>query len=176
MAEIVGHLSAAGVPVRTRTCQAPAMTSTTPTDDVAEIDIAAPPDEVWAMLADVTRMGEWSPECYRCQWLDGATGPRPGARFKGWNRYGPLRWATTSTVEESVRGEVFSFVTKDSAATWTYRLSPAPGGGTHLTETRSDGDKPLLARIFFRIVPGRADRQRDGMAATLRRLKAAAEA
>lgn len=151
------------------------MTSTTPTDDVAEIDIAAPPEEVWDLVADVTRMGEWSPECFRCSWVGGADGPRPGARFRGWNRHGPLRWPTTSVVEEAERGEVFSFVTKESAATWAYRFTGTPDGGTHLVETRTDGDKPLVARVFFRIVPGRAERQRDGMVQTLQRLKATAE-
>ncbi len=34
----------------------------------AEIDIDAP-ERVYALLADVTRMGEWSPECVRCQWM-----------------------------------------------------------------------------------------------------------
>lgn len=151
------------------------MTSTTPTDDVAEIDIAAPPEQVWDLVSDVTRMGEWSPECFRCSWVGGATGPTVGARFRGWNRQGPLRWATTSSVVESARGEVFSFVTKQSAATWTYRLTATPDGGTHLVETRVDGDKPLIARAFFRVVPGRAERQRDGMVQTLRRIKASAE-
>src|SRR5688572_22744867 len=94
------------------------------TPDTAQIDIGAPPDAVWDLISDVTRMGEWSPECYRCTWLDGGTGPRQGARFKGWNQQKvgplPLRWATTSTIVESDRGAVFAFTTKDSGATWTY--------------------------------------------------------
>ena len=150
-----------------------------PLEDRAEIDIAAPPEVVWDLLSDVTRMGEWSPECYRCTWLDGGTGPREGSRFKGWNRQDlgpiPVRWSTTSTVVESRRGEVFSFATKDSAATWTYRLTPTADGGTHVVETRSDGEKPLLAKVFHRVMPGRDQRMRDGMAATLRRIKDAAE-
>lgn len=152
----------------------PAMAAA-PGTDTAEIDIAAPPEDVWDLIADVTRTGEWSPECYRCAWLDGGTGPREGARFKGWNRHGPLRWATTSTVAASQRGEVFSFVTKDSGATWTYRLTATGDGGTHVTETRTDGDKPLLAKVFGKVVPGRDQRLRDGMEQTLRRLKATAE-
>lgn len=148
-------------------------------EDQAEIDIAAAPEEVWDLVTDVTRMGEWSPECYRCTWLDGGTGPREQARFKGWNRQGlgpvPLRWTTTSTVVESRRGEVFSFVTKESAATWTYRLTPAAGGGTHVVETRTDGAKPLVAKVFGKVIPGRDQRLRDGMEATLRRLKETAE-
>lgn len=147
--------------------------------DTAEIDISAPPDAVWDLISDVTRMGEWSPECYRCTWLDGGTGPRDQARFKGWNRQDlgpiPVRWSTTSTVVESLRGEVFAFTTKESGATWTYRLTPTADGGTHVVETRADGDKPLLAKVFNAVMPGRDDRLRDGMAQTLQRLKATAE-
>jgi uncharacterized protein YndB with AHSA1/START domain len=144
--------------------------------DKVEIDIAAPPEAVWDLITDVTRMGEWSPECYRCAWLDGGTGPREQARFKGWNRQGPVRWTTTSTVVESRRGEVFSFTTKESAATWTYRLTPTADGGTHLVETRTDGDKPLVAKIFHTVMPGRPQRLTDGMTQTLQRLKETAEA
>lgn len=147
--------------------------------DRAEIDISAPAEEVWDLIADVTRMGEWSPECYRCTWLDGGTGPREGARFKGWNRQDlgpvPVRWSTTSTVLESKRGEVFSFTTKDSGATWTYRLAPGTDGGTHVVETRADGDKPLLAKVFNAVMPQRDQRLTDGMEQTLHRLKETAE-
>ena len=156
-------------------------TSTEPTEtDSAEIDIAAPPEAVWDLVSDVTRTGEWSPECYRCAWLDGGTGPREGARFKGWNRQDvgpiPVRWSTVSTVVESHRGEVFSFQTKDSAATWTYRLSPTADGGTRVVETRTDGQKPFIAKAFHRVMPGRSQRLRDGMHQTLARLKETAEA
>ena len=151
-----------------------------PSEDRAEIDIAAPPEDVWDLVSDVTRMGELSPECYRCAWLDGGTGPREGARFKGWNRQDlgpiPVRWSTTSTVLESERGEVFSFATKDSAATWTFRLAPTADGGTHVVQTRTDGEKPFIAKVFHRVMPQRDQRLTDGMAQTLRRLKETAEA
>src|SRR4029077_16460812 len=39
---------------------------------VPELDVSthidAPADRVWALLADPTRMGEWSPECQRVTW------------------------------------------------------------------------------------------------------------
>jgi uncharacterized protein YndB with AHSA1/START domain len=147
-------------------------------DDIAEIDIAASPEEVWDLVADVTQMGRWSPECTRCEWLDGGTGPREGARFKGWNRQQvgpvPVRWATKSTVVESTRGEVFSFLTKDSGATWTYRFTATPDG-THLVEERTEGTRPLIAKVFNAVMPGRPEALRTGMAQTLERLKAAAE-
>jgi hypothetical protein len=36
----------------------------TPQRGRASIDIAAPPDVIYDLIADITRMGEWSPECY----------------------------------------------------------------------------------------------------------------
>jgi hypothetical protein len=41
--------------------------------------IAADPDSVWDMISDVTRMGQWSPECYRAMWLTSRRGE--GALF-----------------------------------------------------------------------------------------------
>jgi len=58
-------------------------------------EIAATPNAVYALLADVTRMGEWSTECVRCRWLGAVTEPRVGARFHGTSRNGWHRWSTT---------------------------------------------------------------------------------
>ena len=49
----------------------------TPTNDEVTIDVSAPPERVYGLISDITRMGEWSPECRRCEWIDGATGPDP---------------------------------------------------------------------------------------------------
>ena len=51
-------------------------------------DIAASPEAVFAAISDVTRMGEWSPECHACEWGDGATAPAVGVTFTGHNRHG----------------------------------------------------------------------------------------
>jgi hypothetical protein len=64
----------------------------TPQRGRESIEIAAPPELVYDLLADITRMGEWSPECYRCVWLDGAGAAGVGTRFRGYNRLGPYRW------------------------------------------------------------------------------------
>ena len=48
------------------------------------ITIARVPEDVYAMVADVTRMGEWSPVCKACWWDEG-DGPRVGAWFTGRN-------------------------------------------------------------------------------------------
>jgi uncharacterized protein YndB with AHSA1/START domain len=53
----------------------------------------APIESVWRVVADVTRTGEWSHECHHVTWLGGATAAAPGARFRGRNRSGWLRWS-----------------------------------------------------------------------------------
>ena len=53
--------------------------------DEVSATIAAPPERVYALVADVTRTPEFSPEVTSCSWLDGATGPAVGARFEAVN-------------------------------------------------------------------------------------------
>lgn len=143
-------------------------------------EIAATPDALWAMVADVTRMGEWSPETARCRWLRGASGPAVGARFKGVNRNGKRRWSTVNTVQECVPGEVFAFETVAgpfAVARWEYRFVPS-GTGTTVSETWTD-QRGRVARGLGKPVSGvedRASHNRAGMEATLERLAAVATA
>jgi len=51
--------------------------------DSVTIHIQAPAEQIWALVSDVTRIGSFSPETFEAEWLDGATGPRVGARFRG---------------------------------------------------------------------------------------------
>ena len=53
----------------------------------AEQVVAALPELVWDLVADVTRVGGWSPECIRAAWLAEPGRPQPGARFTGHNRF-----------------------------------------------------------------------------------------
>ena len=85
-------------------------------------DIAAPPDHVWTMVADLARMGEWSPENTGGQWVKGATGPGLGARFKGTNANGKRNWSTNIVVTECEQGRRFSFDVSSfgfAVATWS---------------------------------------------------------
>ncbi len=146
--------------------------------DETSIDVAASPDTLYDLVADITNMGRWSPETYRTEWLDGATAPRVGAKFKGWNqdKLGPIpiKWSTVCTIKTAARGEEFAFTVRQSGATWTYRFEPS-ALGTKLTERREDGDKPLVARIFNKVVPNRDRTVVDGMQQTLERIKHAVE-
>src|ERR1700752_2777029 len=74
----------------------------------ASIDIGAAPELVYDLVSDITRMGEWSPECTGGRWLGGATGPAVGARFKGTNKK-RLAWSTKSKVVVAQPGRCFTF-------------------------------------------------------------------
>jgi uncharacterized protein YndB with AHSA1/START domain len=143
----------------------------------ASIDIAAPPEKVYDLVTDVTRMGEWSPETYKAAWVDGATGPAPGARFKGSNKDGFMRWSTKPVVEMAERGREFTFATVMAGkklTRWSYKLSPSDGG-THVEESWETVETiPLLSAFVMR--GNRAQRLDEGCAQTLARLKDAAEA
>ena len=78
--------------------------------DQLTLHIDAPPDAVYALVADVTRTPEFSPEVLRCTWLDGATGPAPGARFEAVNKVsrGPA-WKNRPVVTTVRPGREFAF-------------------------------------------------------------------
>ena len=155
------------------------MSRTAPVDVTVSATVAAAPETLYALVTDVTRMGEWSPETVEAGWLDGATGPAVGARFIGRNRIGSVTWTTKPTVTVADAGRTFAFkVPGGSGATWTYTFE-AVLGGTRVTEhARQDKRSPLVIRLLQRKagVTDRAEHLRAGMAVTLERLSAAAVA
>ena len=46
--------------------------------DAVTVHIDAPPEAVWDLVSDVTKIGRYSPETFEAEWLDGATGPAVG--------------------------------------------------------------------------------------------------
>lgn len=156
--------------------------SAQPTDpaDQVSLRIAAPPERVYEIVTDIAGMGRLSPECTGGRWLDGASGPAVGARFKGTNKRGFARWSTTNEVVEAELGRVFSFKTLQSGYQWTYRMEP-DGDGTLVTERRDPFRKrPTVAKLFTQVLLGGEDSHTDelraGMQATLERVRALAEA
>jgi len=145
------------------------------------ITVRAEPAAIWSLVTDVTRMGEWSPENERGEWIDGATGPAVGARFKGYNRRGRSRWSTTCEVTEAQPGRSFVFVTGGTAKPgtwWRYRFDPVDGG-TLVTES-FEMTKALgpFSRFLTRVTTGVTDRRADmeeSIHVTLAALKQAAE-
>lgn len=141
--------------------------------------IAAPPEAVWAALTDITRMGEWSPECHTCEWLDGATAPAVGVRFQGENRNGEFEWTTQAEIVECEAPTTFAFdgvVGDYRFSHWRYSIEPTDGGCT-VTEIWDEGrsDDIIAATVAISGVEDRAPHNRAGMETTLERLAAAVE-
>jgi hypothetical protein len=144
--------------------------------------IAAPPERVYALVADLPRMGEWSPETAGVSWLGGARVAAPGARFAGHNRIGALRrWSTKGTVAvaEPARELTFDIASLFGlpVARWSYQIAPE-AGGCRVTESTEDRRGAFIRWVGVVVtgVRDRASHNRESMRVTLERLKAAAEA
>jgi hypothetical protein len=147
------------------------------------VHVAAPAERIWSLLADITRIGEFSPETFEAEWLggaSGASGPQVGARFRGHvrrNGRGPVYW-TTCTVIASDRGREFAFTVGGRGKplnTWGYRLTRGPNG-TDVTESFELTDT-LLLRLYWKLAGRwRMRTNLNGMRTTLERVKAVAEA
>ena len=112
----------------------------------------ATPERVWALVSDVTRIGEFSPETFEAEWSRGSTGPEIGAYFKGHvkrNGVGPTYWSPCR-VTACVPNEVFEFSVGNDDVTltnWGYRLEPSGVGheGHGVLPDRAEpGDARLL--------------------------------
>src|SRR5580658_4895012 len=116
--------------------------------DSVTVHMAAPADRIWDLVSDVTKIGRYSPETFEAVWIDGATGPAAGAKFRGHvkrNGKGPVYW-TTCTVTASEPGRAFAFGVgpKDKPLNvWRYQLVPA-GTGTDVTESFQLADNAMM--------------------------------
>jgi uncharacterized protein YndB with AHSA1/START domain len=142
----------------------------------AQIDINAPVPKVWALVSDLSRMPQWSPQCR----LMKAFGPvRQGARTINVNRRNRMFWPTTSTVTEVIPEKKLAFRVHQNNTIWSYELEPTDTG-TRLVETRhaENGTTAFSNMSINALLGGVPSFERelaDGMNATLSRIKAAAE-
>ena len=142
------------------------------------VAMAAPIEEVWALVSDVTRIGEFSPETFEAEWTHGATGPEVGARFRGHvkrNGIGPTYWAPCKvTVCEPNRQFEFAVVAAGPMNNWGYRLEERDGV-TEVTEYFRL--EPILVMKAYWALLGwsRGKTNERGMRTTLERMKAVVE-
>lgn len=143
------------------------------------VHVAAPPDRVWALVSDLPRMGELSPENDGGRWVGGATGPAVGARFRGVNRQGRRRWSTSVRVTRCEPGRAFAFDVSSTGfpvSTWAYDVEPT-GGGCRVTETWTDRRSAVVV-LAGRLLTGVTDREAftaTSIEQTLERVRAVAE-
>lgn len=145
------------------------------------VEVAAAPDTVWAMISDLPRMGEFSPENVGGVWVHGSTGPALGARFRGTNVNGSLQWWTKVRVVACTPGRHFAFDVRTPfgvrVSRWEYVIAPTPSGCL-LTENWYRVGNWFIRKIMGPKVTGRQDRpgfNEHSIEHTLAAVKAKAE-
>ena len=143
----------------------------------ATIEIAADPPEVYDLVADITRMGEWSPEAVGGAWIGDAAGQK-GDWFEGRNRTSEREWTRECQVACADRGSDFTFVVGGVEANctwWSYEMEPTEAG-TALTERWWIVNKtPAMAAATPDQFSGRVAYTETMLHATLAAIKEVAE-
>jgi hypothetical protein len=139
---------------------------------------AAPPEVVWPIVADLTRIGEWSHECGRVEYVGGAAAAAPGVQFRGDNHVGRVNW---SRVSEFVAVDAPKVLAWRTIPTWRYpdstewriELEPVDGGTRLVQRFEVLKLNPVFDWLIWRFVPVHRDR-REALAGDLERLAALA--
>lgn len=147
--------------------------------DQVTVSMSASPDTVWAVVSDVTRVGEFSPETFEAEWLGSATGPAVGAKFRGHvkrNGIGPIYW-TVCKVVASEPARVFAFTVmmgRHPVNTWRYDITPTAEGCDVTESFQLEGISTL--RLYWAVMGRWRGRTNvEGMTQTLQRIKAVVE-
>ncbi len=157
-------------------------TTTDPAPYSETVVVEAAAEDVYALVSDVTRTGEWSPTCQQCWWDDGA-GPEVGAWFTGRNQTASRTWETRSQVVAAEPGREFAWQVGGDLVRWGYTLAPVDGdpARTELGEhwTFLPGGLAMFAERYGddaqREIDDRTAAAHAGIPATLAALKALAE-
>jgi hypothetical protein len=140
--------------------------------------MAGDPHKLYELIADVTRMGEWSPESAGAEWLTGEPGA-VGSTFRGDNRRPWMKWSTICRVSTAEPGRRFAFTVKARGlpvSYWEYEITPRTGG-CQVTERTFDlrGLRYRLMSFVSAGLRGRSVRNRRTMKQTLDALARAVE-
>ena len=146
------------------------------------IDVSADPSRAWAVVSDLPRMSEWSPQVWRSFVRDPGAGDGrvgPGARLLNVNRRGLLVWPTRSKVVRFEEGREIAWRIRENGAVWSFTLVPV-GSGTRLVQRRDvpDGIHESSLRLTDRLLGGQPAFQAElqaGMRQTLARIKQTVE-
>lgn len=148
------------------------MTAPTPRPLTATVDIAASPQQVWRVVADLRRTGEWSPECKGVTPL-GRT--RKGTLLLGRNRRGRVRWVTLSRVDEYEPDLAIAWTVLTNRSVWRYELRPGPVGTVLVHTRRTPRGEGRFALWFTRVLlDGQVEHDDEleaGMTVGLERIK-----
>ncbi|AWK71428.1 polyketide cyclase [Rhodococcus oxybenzonivorans] len=144
----------------------------------ASIEIDATPQDVWAVVSDLKRMGEWSPQCRTMRVLGGVV--EEGTKTININRKGMLVWPTTSKVVKFQPNKSIAFRVVENRTIWSYELQSTAGGTKVIERREAPTGTTKVSQFLIKTVLGGNDDFEveliEGMNTTLARIKAAAEA
>ena len=143
------------------------------------IDLAAAPSAVWAVIHDVRRMPEWSPQVTSARLRSGFDEVALGAEFTNRNAIGELEWTTHAEITEFTPGERIAFKVAENWVTWSFDLEPTETG-TRLIQRRvaPEGISDLSRELTDGFMGGQESfsaTMREGMRETLERIKQTVE-
>lgn len=126
------------------------------------VTVEADLNDVWDVVRDVTRVGEWSHECVGAMWVGGSASAVAGARFRGRNRAGIFRWGRVCEIisaepHELVWRTVPSAMYPDSSE-WRISLERLDGRTRILQQFRVLRAPKVLAVLYALIIPAHRDR------------------
>lgn len=118
-------------------------------------------DAVWDVVRDPTRVGEWSHECVHGEWIGEAAEARPGARFRGRNKQGLVRWGRLC---EILRVEPYELVWRTvptrlypDSTEWAIRLERVDGA-TRIEQSYHVVKASKLEPVYATFLPAHRDR------------------
>lgn len=128
-----------------------------------EVVVPARIDDVWTVVSDPERVGEWSCEARGAEWLEGATEAALGARFRGQSQIGWRRWGKACEIVELTPPRRFAFRTRafGDENVWSFDLSPVDGGTRIRQEFRITRIARPLEIFYFHITPTHQDRSQE---------------
>ena len=139
------------------------MVGTLPKSNTVRVEVDATPEQVWSLLVDIARAGEWSHETQGGEWLGDASEAAPGAYFRGRNENGRYRWTRQCEVleVEAPRRIIWRTVPttfyRDST-TWTYEIEPTERGCRITQRFQITMLGPIMDRVLYAVVPAHRDR------------------
>jgi len=143
------------------------------------IEIDAPIQVVWALVEDIRRMAEWSPQVESTRLADGRTEVALGVDFTNHNRQGELTWTTHGTVVRFSPNREIAFRIDENWVVWSFQLEETGDGTVMLTQRREapDGISDYSLGLTEKYLGGQAvftETMRAGMRQTLEAIRATA--
>lgn len=145
-----------------------------------EIEIAAPPAQVWDLISDVCRMPEWSPQVKSTRLRSGFDRVELGTEFTNLNVHGELEWKTRAQIVRFTPGEELAFRIEENWVVWAFRVEPTDRGDTRLIQRREtpEGISEVSLNLTESAMGGQeafTQLLRNGMRQTLESIKTTTE-